>query len=188
MTPARPDSRSPIPRRDPTVAAHTAGAEATRRHLMSRTLVADDVQTRPGNREFEPGRVARGALIAAGTAACLNLLVYVVARAAGVTFTGRFNPAAAETVVGLKDVLGASIVWVVPASAGLLLLNRFMERPSKVFVRVAATFGLLSVAGPITFPEASLGTKLALAAMHLILTAAIVAAIVVRGRTPRSMR
>ena len=113
-------------------------------------------------------------------------MVYFVARAAGVTFTGRFNPAAPETVVALKDVLGASIVWVVPAGAGLLLLNRVMERPSKVFVRVAATFGLLSVAGPFTFPEATLGTKLALTAMHLILTAAIVGAIVVRGRAPRS--
>ena len=84
-----------------------------------------------------------------------------------------------------KDALGASIVWVVPASAGLLLLNRFMERPSKAFVMIAVTFGLLSVAGPFTFPEATLGTKLALTAMHLILTAAIVGFIVVRGRTPR---
>ena len=153
---------------------------------MNRALVADDVRTVLGDREFECGRVAQGALIAAGTAACLNLVVYLVARAAGVTFTGRFNPTAPETVVALKDVLGASIVWVVPASAGLLLLNRFMERPSKVFVMVAATFGLLSVAGPFTFPEATLGTKLALTAMHLILTAAIVGAIVVRGRAPRS--
>ena len=101
---------------------------------MYRTLVAHDVQTVREEREFEFGRVAQGALIAAGTAACLNLLVYVVARAAGVTFTGRFNSAAPETVVALKDVLGASIVWVVPASAGLLLLNRFMERPSKVYL------------------------------------------------------
>ena len=153
---------------------------------MNRVLVADDLRTVRGEREFESGRVARGALIAAGTAACLNLVVYFVARAAGVTFTGRFNPAAPETVVALTDVLGASIVWVVPASAGLLLLNRFMERPSKVFAIVAATFGLLSVAGPFTFPEATLGTKLALSAMHLILTAAIIGAIVVRGRTPRS--
>ena len=154
---------------------------------MYRTLVADDVQTVRGAREFEFGRVAQGALIAAGTAACLNLLVYVVARAAGVTFTGRFNPAAPETVVALKDVLGASIVWVVPAGAGLLLLNRFLKRPSKVFVIVAATFGLLSIAGPFTFPEATLGTKLALTATHLILTAAIVVALVVRGRSSRSV-
>ena len=153
---------------------------------MTRTLVADDVQTVCEEREFEFGRVAQGALIAAGSAACLNLVVYFVARAAGVTFTGRFHPAAPETIVALRDVLGASIVWVVPASAGLVLLNRFMERPSKVFVMVAATFGLLSVAGPFTFPEATLGTKLALAAMHLILTAAIVGALVFRGRTPRS--
>jgi hypothetical protein len=89
-------------------------------------------------------------------------------------------------VVALRDVLGASIVWVVPAGAGLLLLNRFMERPSRVFVIVAVSFGILSVAGPLTFPEASLGTKLALTVMHLILTTAIVGAIVVRGRTPRS--
>ena len=153
---------------------------------MNTTLIADDLRTVPREREFECGRVAQGALIAAGIAACLNLVVYFVARAGGVTFTGRFNPAAPETVVALKDVLGASIVWVVPASAGLLLLNRFMERPSKAFVIVAATFGLLSVAGPFTFPEATLGTKLALTAMHLILTAAIVGAIVVRGRTARS--
>jgi Family of unknown function (DUF6069) len=154
---------------------------------MNRTLVADAMQTAREEREFEFSRVAQGALIAAGTAACLNLLVYLVARAVGVTFTGRFNPGAAETVVALTHVLGASIVWVVPASAGLLLLNRFMERPSKVFVGVAATFGLLSVAGPLTFPEATLGTKLALTTMHLILTAAIVGAILIRGRIPRSM-
>ena len=154
---------------------------------MNRALIANDLLTIRGDREFEYGRVAQGALVAAGTAACVNLVVYFVARAAGVTFTGRFNPAAPETVVALKDVLGASIVWVVPAGAGLLLLNRFMERPSKVFVIVAAAFGLLSVAGPFTFPEATLGTKLALTAMHLILTAAIVGAIVVRGRTPRSV-
>lgn len=141
---------------------------------MQRALVADDPQTvRPG-REFEWRGVARGALIAAGTAACLNLVVYLVARAAGVTFMGRFNPAGPETVVALRDVVGASIVWLVPASAGLLLLNRFMERPSKTFAIVAATFGLLSVAGPVTFPEATLGTKLSLSVMHLILTAVIV--------------
>ena len=59
------------------------------------------------------------------------------------------------------------------------------ERPAKAFVIAAATFGLLSVAGPLTFPEASMGTKLALAVMHLVLTAAIVGAIAIRGRTPR---
>jgi hypothetical protein len=133
-------------------------------------------------REFESGRVAQGALIAAGTAACLNLLVYLAARAAGVTFTGRFSAAAPPTVVAVTDVVGASIVWVVPAATGLLLLNRCMEKPSTVFVSVAVTFGLVSVAGPFTFPEAALGTKLALTTMHLILTAAIVGALVVRGR------
>jgi hypothetical protein len=153
---------------------------------MDRALIADDMRTVGGEREFEFGRVAQGALIAAGIAACLNFVVYFVARAAGVAFTGRFTPAAPETVVALKDVVGASVVWVVPAAAGLLILNRFIERPAKAFAIVAATFGLLSVAGPLTFPEASLGTKLALIVMHLILTAAIVGAIVIRGRTPRT--
>jgi hypothetical protein len=60
-----------------------------------------------------------------------------------------------------------------------------MERPAKTFAMAAAAFGLLSVAGPLAFPEASLGTRLALAVMHLVLTAAIVGAIVVRGRTRR---
>lgn len=152
---------------------------------MDKTLVADDIRTVSGEREFEFGRVAQGALIAAGIAACLNLVVYFVARAAGVAFTGRSTPAAPQTVVALQDVLGASVVWVVPAAAGLLVLNRFMERPAKAFAIGAATFGLLSVVGPLTFPEATPGTKLTLAVMHLVLTAAIVGAIVIRGRTPR---
>lgn len=152
---------------------------------MNSALVVDDLGTVRGEREFQSGRVAQGAVIAAGIAACLNVAIYLVARAAGVPFTGRFSPASPETVVALRDVLGASIVWVVPATAGLLLMNRLVERPSKVFVRVAAAFGLLSVGGPLTFPEATPGTKLALAIMHLILTAAIVGALVVRGRTPR---
>jgi hypothetical protein len=152
---------------------------------MDRTLVANDLRTVRREREFEFGRVAQGALIAAGIAACLNLALYFAARAAGVTFAGRFTPSAPETVVALTDVVGASVVWVVPAAAGLLLLNRFMERPAKAFVIAAAAFGILSVSGPLTFPEASMGTKLALSVMHLVLTAAIVGGIIVRGRTPR---
>ena len=153
---------------------------------MDRTLVADDFRMERGERAFEIGRVARGALIAAGTAASLNLVVYFAARAAGVTFTGRFNPGAPETMVAWTDALGASIVWVVPASIGLLLLNRFTERPSNIFATVATVLGLLSIAGPLTFPEATLGTSLALTAMHIILTAAIVGAFVVRDVSPRT--
>jgi uncharacterized protein DUF6069 len=153
---------------------------------MSRAIVADGVDTIPRAREYEYAQVARGALIAAGTAACLNVLVYLAARAAGVAFTGRFNPGATQTVIALTDVLGASIIWVVPASSGLLIFNHFMERPSRAFVRAATAFGLLSIAGPLTFPEASLETKLALAAMHVILTAAIVGAIGLWARTSRN--
>jgi hypothetical protein len=150
---------------------------------MDSALAANDLRVVHGKREYEYGRVAQGALVAAATAACLNLVVYLVARSAGVPFTGRFNPSAPETVVAWTDVLGASIVWVLPAAAGLLVLNYFMERPSKVFVRVATAFGLLSIAGPFTFPEASIGTKLALTVMHVILTAAIVGAIGFWART-----
>lgn len=153
---------------------------------MHRALVAGELQAVRVARELGWRRVARGAVVAAGTAAVLNLVVYLVARAAGVTFTGRFSPAGPETVVALRDVLGASIVWVVPASAGLLLLNRFLERPSNAFVIVATTFGLLSIAGPLTFPEATLGTKLALSAMHLILTGAIVRGLGAGGPEPEA--
>jgi len=152
---------------------------------MDRVLAANDLPVVHGKREYEYGRVAQGALVAAATAACLNLVVYLVARSAGVPFTGRFNPAAPETVVALTDVLAASIVWVIAASAGLLVLNRFMERPFKTLVIGATAFGLLSVLGPLTFPESTPGTKLALALTHLILTAAIVGAIVVWGSSRR---
>jgi uncharacterized protein DUF6069 len=153
---------------------------------MSGAIVAERIGTIPRAREFEYARVWRGALIAAGTAACLNLVVYFIAHAAGVAFTGRFSPGAQETLIAFTDVLGASIIWVVPASAGLLILNHFMDRPSRVFVPLATAFGVLSIAGPFTFPEASLGTRLALTAMHVILTAAIVGAIGLWARTSRN--
>ena len=153
---------------------------------MNTSIAADDFRMAGHAREFETRRVVQGALIAAGTAVCLNVIVYLVARALGVTFTGRFNPASAQMVVGLKDVVGASIVWLVPASLGLLAMNRFAERPARMFAISATAFGLLSIAGPLTFPEASAGTKIALSVMHVVLTVAIVWALVLRERSGRA--
>ena len=98
---------------------------------MNRAITADDFRIAGEAREFETGRVLQAAVIAAAIAASLNLVVYFAARAAGVTFTGRFSPTAPETVVAMTDVLGASIVWVIPAIIGLLVFNRFTARPSK---------------------------------------------------------
>jgi Family of unknown function (DUF6069) len=142
----------------------------------------------PRIRELAPSRVLQGALLAAGVGASLNALVYVVARAAGVTYTGEPVFGAPDGVVGLKNVVGASIVWVLPATLVLLLMNRFLKKPTKIFVIVAAGFGTLSLVGPLTFPGAPLGTKAALCVAHVICAIVITASLVVRGRRAPQIR
>jgi hypothetical protein len=46
-------------------------------------------------------------------------------------------------------------------------LSRFTRRATTIFLAVSAAFALISLAGPLTLPI-DLGTRLALAAMHLV--------------------
>jgi Family of unknown function (DUF6069) len=133
-------------------------------------------------RELAPGRVLQGALIAAVVGAVLNAIVYTLASAAGVSYRGDPLPSAPTGAVALKDVVGASVMWVIPATIVLLILNRFVRKPTKVFVIIAVILGVLSLGGPLTFPGATLGTKLALCMAHGICAVVITTSLVKRGR------
>ena len=90
---------------------------------------------------------------------------------------------------GTGQVPGIAVVTsyvLVLASIAVLVMRRFMARPSRVFLIVAPILGLLSLGGPLTFPEASLGTKLSLSLMHVVVTIAIVRGIGIGARNPEA--
>lgn len=110
--------------------------------------------------------VGVGAGLLAGLA---NLLLYFVSRALfalpfQVPLGGPGNPA--EEL----PLLAIIVTCVVPGLAAALLywgLGRLTRRASAIFGTLAALFALLSLAAPLTLPI-DLGTRLALAAMHLV--------------------
>jgi hypothetical protein len=110
--------------------------------------------------------VGLGAGLLAGVA---NVLVYLLGRALfalpfQVPMGGPGSPA------GDLPLLAIIVTCVVPGLAAALLywgLGRLTRRASVIFATVAGLFALLSLAGPLTLPI-DLGTRLALAAMHLV--------------------
>jgi hypothetical protein len=94
--------------------------------------------------------VGLGAGLLAGVA---NVLVYLLGRA---LFALPFQvPMGGPGSPGLAAAL---LYWG---------LGRLTRRASVIFATVAGLFALLSLAGPLTLPI-DLGTRLALAAMHLV--------------------
>lgn len=149
---------------------------------MSTAISAEPATSPTPRREYAPGRVFVAALAGGAAAAVANVVVYFVALAAGVTMTAQFEPGAAATVLPAFMPAVSSIVPAIGAAALMSALNVALARPTHAFVGIAVVFGVLSMGGPATLAEASLGTQLALAVMHVVAGVAITAAIVVRGR------
>lgn len=123
---------------------------------------------RPGARQ------ALLVLAAAGAAAVANLLVLAVGAAADSSLVVRDGSTAHDITVG-----GVLVSSLVPVAAGLLI-TLLLAWWKPVFVRVGQVLGgglaLLSVAGPVT-ADTDGGTAVTLAVMHLLVGAAVVAAL-----------
>jgi hypothetical protein len=125
-----------------------------------------------------PSSATAGALIKAGLtggviAAVANTVLYGIARAAGVDFVARFNPNDAAQALFPFQPAVASLVPSVFAALVLLGLSKVLKRPAIPFAILATAFGLFSLGGPLNLGDASMATKLVLAAMHLVAGAAI---------------
>jgi hypothetical protein len=132
----------------------------------------------PRSDRIDTGRLPRAVLLAAVLSAALNLLVFYLAGALGVDFTGPFmGPDAPPTPLSPLQVAITSAVPAVAAGMLLWLLNRFAPRPATIFVAVAAVFGLLSLGGPLSLPIPG-GAQAALALMHAVAGVAITTALV----------
>jgi hypothetical protein len=116
-------------------------------------------------------------------AAVLNYGVWLVAHALGVDFIARFEgPDAPTGPLPLPAIGFASVVPAFVAAGVLLLLDRWTRRGAQIFLAVAVVFTLASFASPHLLPDASLGTRLALDAMHVVAAVSIVYALLTRGR------
>lgn len=128
--------------------------------------------------------------IAAGVAAttALNLVVLLIARAAGATMVVR-QPGAADQRI---DVAGVVLSSVVPLTAGTLLAAGLALWWSG-FLRLAQVIGggvgVVSAAGPL-LSDADAATRVALAVMHVVVGVAVVVILeaIRRRRVARSDR
>lgn len=121
------------------------------------------------------------ALAGGALAAVLNLLLYFVARAAGVPFEGRFGgPEAPIGHLVVPMVAVASLLPAPLAAAIYGLLVRSTRRPRVIFLALTVLFCLLSCGGPMNIGDATPATKLVLALMHFVAAASISGALVRR--------
>lgn len=113
------------------------------------------------------GSVWKTGLLAGGVAAAGNVLLYVVARATGVSFLAYIGANGEPAVIPVIMVIVASVIGALGAAAVKLVLSRLNARGDGVFRVVAFLFLLISFGGPFSTGVDG-PTKVALALMHVI--------------------
>lgn len=116
---------------------------------------------------------AKAGLGGAAIAAAVNLALLFGATAAGISMVGEYQPGSPAMALPFPMVLVASIMPALAATVAYFGLTRFTGKASRIFVIVAVLFLLLSMGGPLTLASADTGTKLVLAAMHIVAAVAI---------------
>ncbi|GAB7189666.1 hypothetical protein NUM3379_03720 [Kineococcus sp. NUM-3379] len=141
----------------------------------------------PGSPPRPTARTRPWRAIAAGTAAALllNVLLYALARAAGASLS-LAQPTGAH-VVGVADVAGSTVVPLLAGTALAVLLARWWRPVLRIAQVVGAGFALLTTAGSAT-SDTDTGTRLALAAMHVVCAAAVVLVLQAARRSPSGSR
>ena len=120
------------------------------------------------------GKLWRAGLLAAAAAAVANMIIWAIERILlGLALPvpqGAGNEIAPLPVV---MVVVVSAVAAIAATLLLAILNRFVQRPIRIFQGIAAVALLLSLGGPLSLPV-DIATKVGLSAMHVVAAAAIV--------------
>jgi len=107
-----------------------------------------------------------GAVVAA-------VAIWAVASAAGADLTVSFGSGQPIQKVTVVNVVVAALVGSLAGWGLLALLRRFTAKARSVWTVTAIVAGLLSLAGPLS-AIASVGTKVALVAMHLAVTTVLI--------------
>ena len=123
---------------------------------------------------------------ATATAVLANSALYAVARLTGVYPAGTLlTGAAGSDAPSLLAIVGMSMLAGATAAALVAILIRYVPRPRAVFLVLATSVFAGFAAGPLGL-DASLGTKLTLELMHLVVAVPIVFG-AMRVLAPRSL-
>ena len=106
----------------------------------------------------------RVAVVLGATAAAVA--IWVVATIAGAELTVSFGSGQPIQKVTVVNVVVAALVGSLAGWGLLALLRRFTNNARAIWTVIAIVFALFSLGGPLT-ATASVGTKVALVAMHL---------------------
>lgn len=108
-------------------------------------------------------------IIAGAIAGGINMLLFLVGQALGITFEiavppdFQLNPLNLQAIFlfsFIPGIVGAILAWI---------FNRFVPRGNTVFVVIAVIFLLLSFAPDLAMPESvTVGTKTMLILMHIV--------------------
>ncbi len=109
----------------------------------------------------------RAGIGAAFIAAVVNGMIFLVARAADVSFLVRFSSHQAASRVTGGSVLFSSAIALIVGTAMAAWASSRLRRGVRVVQIAGAAMALLSLAVPLSV-HANAGTKLALASMHLV--------------------
>ena len=115
--------------------------------------------------------VARGAAVLGATAAATA--IWAVAATAGVDLTVSFGSGQPVQKVTVVNVVVAALVGSLAGWGLLALLERFTARARAIWTVVAMLVAVLSLGAPLS-SIASPGTKVSLAAMHLVVSAVMI--------------
>ena len=129
----------------------------------------------PNSAERVPaGRLWLLALAAAGIAAVVNLLIWLLAGMINIPLNVQMGgPEAPVVPLSAGPVIVMSVVPALAGAALLWLLGRITARPFRWFTIIAVVVLLLSLAGPLLLPVA-LANKLVLSLMHVVAAGVIV--------------
>lgn len=119
--------------------------------------------------------VWRYGVLAAVIAAVINAIIWLIARALGVSFRVQ-PPGQTESTVNLLAVI---LTTIVPSLLGLgvyVLLHRVTRRPFLVFLIIALVVFVLSLLLPLSAADET-GTQVTLILMHIVATLAVLAGI-----------
>ncbi len=119
--------------------------------------------------------VWRYGVLAAVIAAVINAIIWLIARALGVSFRVQ-PPGQTESTVNLLRVILITLVPILLAVGLYVLLQRVTRRPFLVFLIIALVVFVLSLLPPLSAADET-GTQVALILMHIVATLAVLAGV-----------
>ena len=149
-------------------------------------MAATTVTTTNFTTEATPATIAKGGAIGIGLALIANVAIYLVGNSGAplqVVMSG--DTAASDLLIGF--VVGASLLPLVIAAAGLWVFERFLPNGFRLWAGTVAVLAVATIAAPVSL-DVDTGSKVALALMHIAVGAAAIAGQALARRAPDSSR